>query len=142
MSVLLQISDMSVVETEMEVDETSIPSVKLGQEALVRVDAYPNRTFNGIVTEVGNSPIINTSTQATAIKFKVKIQVKDPPEDIKPGLSVQADILTGFRSQALVIPIQALVVRDIELKPGETPKPGAPPGRCGRSPCCNSAAGC
>jgi len=125
-TVLLTVSDMSVVETEMEVDETSIPSVKVSQEARIRIDAYPNRTFTGVVTEVGNSPIINTSSQATAIKFKVKIQIKDPPEDIKPGLSVQADILTGFRSQALVIPIQALVVRDIELKPGETPKPGAP----------------
>lgn len=125
-TVLLTVSDMSVVETEMEVDETSIPSVKVGQEARIRIDAYPNRTFNGIVTEVGNSPIINTGTTAVAIKFKVKIQIKDPPPDIKPGLSVQADILTGFRSQALVIPIQALVVRDIELKPGETPKPGAP----------------
>ncbi len=125
-TVLLTVSDMSVVETEMEVDETSIPSVKVGQEARIRIDAYPNRTFNGVVTEVGNSPIINTGTTALAIKFKVKIQIKDPPPDIKPGLSVQADILTGFRPQALVIPIQALVVRDIELKPGETPKPGAP----------------
>jgi HlyD family secretion protein len=125
-TVLLTISDMSVVETEMEVDETSIPSVKVDQEARIRIDAYPNRTFNGVVTEVGNSPIINTGNQAVAIKFKVKVQIKDPPEDIKPGLSVQADILTGFRSQAIVIPIQALVVRDIELKPGETPKPGAP----------------
>jgi len=126
-TVLLQISDMSVVETEMEVDETSIPSVKLGQEALVRVDAYPNRTFNGVVTEVGSSPIVKANASANeAIKFKVKIEIKDPPEGIKPGLSVQADILTGFRSQALVVPIQALVVRDIERKPGETPKPGAP----------------
>jgi HlyD family secretion protein len=125
-TVLLTISDMSVVETEMEVDETSIPSVKVDQEARIRIDAYPNRTFNGVVTEVGNSPLINTGNQAVAIKFKVKVQIKDPPEDIKPGLSVQADILTGFRSQAIVIPIQALVVRDIELKPGETPKPGAP----------------
>jgi HlyD family secretion protein len=125
-TVLLTVSDMSVVETEMEVDETSIPAVKMAQEARIRIDAYPNRTFNGVVTEVGNSPIINTGAQAVAIKFKVKIQIKDPPEDIKPGLSVQAEILTGFRSQVLVIPIQALVVKDIELKPGETFKPGAP----------------
>ena len=125
-TVLLTVSDMSVVETEMEVDETSIPSVKTSQEARIKIDAYPNRTFTGLVTEVGNSPIINTGAQAVAIKFKVKIQIKDPPEDIKPGLSVQADILTGFRSQAVAIPIQALVVRDIELKPGETFKPGAP----------------
>lgn len=125
-TVLLTISDMSIVETEMEVDETSIPSVKVGQETRVRIDAYPNRTFTGLVTEVGNSPIIRTGNQAEAIKFKVKVQIKDPPPDIKPGLSVQADILTGFRAQAIVIPIQALVVRDLELKPGETPKPGDP----------------
>ncbi len=55
---LLTISDMSIVETEMEVDETSIPSVKVGQEARVRIDAYPNQTFNGLVTEVGGSPIL------------------------------------------------------------------------------------
>jgi HlyD family secretion protein len=125
-TVLLTVSDMSVVETEMEVDETSIPAVKLGQESRIRIDAYPNRTFEGIVTEVGNSPIVKTGTQNEAIKFKVKIQIKNPPPDVKPGLSVQADVLTGFRAQALVVPLQALVVRDLERKPGETPKPGAP----------------
>src|SRR4249920_3601089 len=56
-TVLLTISDMSVVEAEMEVDEASIPSVTEGLEARVRVDAYPNRTFTGVVTEVGHSPI-------------------------------------------------------------------------------------
>lgn len=125
-TVLLTVSDMSVVESEVEVDETSIPNVALRQEAIVRVDAYPNRTFRGTVTEVGNSPIIKTGSQSEAIKFKVKIQLADPPGDIKPGLSVQAEILTGFRARALVVPIQALVVREIERKPGEAPKPGAP----------------
>lgn len=125
-TVLLTISDMSVVETEMEVDETSIPAVALGQEALLRIDAYPNRTFDGIVTEVGSSPILSTNPATEAIKFKVKIQIQDPPEGIKPGLSVQADILTGFRAQALTIPIQALVLREIERAPGEQPPRGAP----------------
>jgi len=126
-TVLLTISDMSVVEAEVEVDETSIPSVTVGQEALVRIDAYPNRTFTGVVTEVGNSPILAaTGAASQAIKFRVKIQIKDPPPDIKPGLSVQADVLTGFRAQALVVPIQALVVRDVERKPGQAPKPGDP----------------
>jgi len=125
-TVLLQVSDMSIVETEMEVDETSIPSVKLGQEALIRIDAYPNQTFHGVVTEVGSSPIVKANPTNEAIKFKVKIQIKDPPEGIKPGLSVQADVLTGFVAQAIVVPIQALVVRDIERKPGESPKPGEP----------------
>lgn len=125
-TVLLTVSDMSVVEVEMEVDETSIPSVKLGQEARIRIDAYPNQTLAGVVTEVGTSPILKTGGQTEAIKFKVKAQIKTPPEGIKPGLSAQADILTGFRPKALVVSIQALVMRDIERKPGEAPKPGAP----------------
>ncbi len=124
-TVLLTISDMSVVETEMEVDETAIPSVATGQEAIVRIDAYPNHTFEGTVTEVGNSPILAQNLQSEAIKFKVKIQIKNPPAGIKPGLSVQADILTGFRPKTLTIPIQALVLREIERKPGDPPPRGA-----------------
>jgi HlyD family secretion protein len=113
-TVLLTISDMSVVETELEVNETSIPGVRVGQEARVRIDAYPNRTFAGTVTEVGSSPILRAGgqSQTEAIEFKVKVQIQDPPAEVKPGLSVQADILTGFRAQALVVPIQALVIRD------------------------------
>jgi len=117
-TVLLTISDMSKVETEMEVDEAAIPNVKLGQSAQIRIDAYPNKTFKGIVTEVGGSPILRTSTQE-AIKFKVKIEIKDPPDTIKPGLSAQADIFTGSSDNALSIPFQALIVRDIVLKEGE-----------------------
>jgi HlyD family secretion protein len=123
-TVLLTISDMSVVEAELEVDETSIPTVKLGQEAEVRLDAYPNQTFRGVVTEVGSSPL--TADANAAIKFKVKVQLKNPPPDIKPGLSARADILTGFRGHALAVPLQSLVVRDIERKPGAPALPNAP----------------
>ena len=124
-TVLLTISDMSVVESEMEVDETSIPSVTVGQEAVIRIDAYPNQTFKGTVTEVGSSPILTVSA-TEAIKFKVKVRIEDPPAGIRPGLSVQADILTGFAGQAVTVPIQALVLREIERKPGEQPERGAP----------------
>ncbi len=127
-TVLLTISDMSVVEAEMEVDETSIPTVEVGQAARVRIDAYPNRSFDGVVTEVGSSPmdIEERQQQTDAIKFKVEVEIKDPPETIKPGLSVQADILTGFAGQALVVPLQALVVRDIPREPGQALAPGVP----------------
>jgi HlyD family secretion protein len=103
----------------MEIDETSIPAVKLGQEARVHIDAYPNQTFDGTVTEVGSSPITPVAGLQTteAIKFLVKVQLKNPPAGIKPGLSVQADILTGFRPKVLTVPLQALVVRDAERKP-------------------------
>ena len=123
-TVLFQISDMSVVEAELEVDETSIPNVVLGQEARVRLDAYPNKTFRGTVTEVGSSPILAGANQA--IKFEVKVRLDDPPPGIKPGLSARADILTGFRGDALVVPLQALVVREIERKPGVKIDPNAP----------------
>jgi HlyD family secretion protein len=124
-TVLLTVSDMSKVEAEMEVDEASIPTVKLGQRAEVRIDAYPNQTLDGEVTEVGGSPILKTGANE-AIKFKVKVWIKNPPLTIKPGLSAQADIYTGSRDQALAVPIQSLVTREIKLKSGEVPKPGAP----------------
>jgi len=125
-TVLLTISDMSVVEAEMEIDETSIPSVALGQTARVHVDAYQNQTFDGTVTEVGSSPIIVAPGPTTeAIKFKVKVQLTNPPAGIKPGLSVQADILTGFRSKVLTVPLQAMVVRDAEPKKGEAKAAGS-----------------
>ncbi len=124
-TVLVTVSDMSKVEAEMEVDEASIPTVRLGQKAQVRIDAYPNQTYDGEVTEVGGSPILKASTNE-AIKFKVKVWIKNPPLTIKPGLSAQADIYTGSRDQVIAIPIQSLVTREIKAKPGETLKPGAP----------------
>ena len=123
-TVLLTISDMSVVETELEVDEASIPQVKLGQEVKLRIDAYPNRTFNGVVTEVGSSPILLSSSVDQAVKFKVKAQIKDPPEGIKPGLTAQADILTGFAPQVLAVPIQSIVLREKERPAGTQPQVG------------------
>jgi HlyD family secretion protein len=120
---LLTIADMSVVEAVMEVDETDVPNVKVGQRATVTIDAYPNKTYSGIVTEVGSSPIQRTLGGGTeAVNFEVKVQVENPPPDVRPGFSASADIITGTRPKAIGIPIQALVVRE---KPGvsKTAKP-------------------
>jgi len=123
---LLTISDMSEVEAVMMVDETSVPDVKVGQKANLNIDAYPNRTFEGIVTEVGSSPIskndpdlLSLTQGSEAINFKVKLRVADPPDTIRPGFSVTADILTGRKEGATAIPIQALVVRDVPKKDGK-----------------------
>ncbi|HET6331471.1 MAG TPA: efflux RND transporter periplasmic adaptor subunit [Holophagaceae bacterium] len=124
-TVLVTVSDMSKVEAEMQVDEASIPNVKVGQQAVVHIDAYPGQPFDAQVTEVGGSPIVQTATNE-AIKFKVKVWIKNPPLTIKPGLSAQADIYTGEKDDALAVPIQALVMRDIPLKPGQTLAPGQP----------------
>ena len=122
---LLTIADMSVVEAVMEVDETDIPNVKVGQMATVTIDAYPNKSYTGIVTEVGSSPITGAgvSTGTEAINFEVKIQLDNPPPGVRPGFSASADIVTGTRAKAISIPIQALVVRE---KPGTT-GPGKTP---------------
>jgi HlyD family secretion protein len=134
-TVLLTISDMSVVEAEMEVDETDIPNVKLGQKAKLTLDAWPDKKYEGVVTEIGGSPITKSAlgTDATAVNFKVKVQLKDPPAAIRPGFSVSGEIETDKRSGALAIPIPALVVADESSlkraekgkKPTPTPTPSA-----------------
>ncbi len=129
---LLTISDMSEVEAVMMVDETSVPEVKVGQKANLNIDAYPNRTFEGIVTEVGSSPIakndpdlLSLTQGSEAINFKAKIRVVNPPDTIRPGFSVTADILTGRKEGATAIPIQALVVRDVPKKNGKAAAPSS-----------------
>lgn len=125
---LLTIADMGVVEAVMEVDETDIPDVKVGQKATVTIDAYPNKTYNGVVTEVGSSPIerLGGASSTEAINFEVKIQVENPPPGVRPGFSASADIVTGTRTKALAIPIQALVVRE-KPAPKDAPKNAAKP---------------
>ncbi len=132
---LLTISDMSEVEAVMMVDETSVPTVKIGQKATLNVDAYPSRKFTGTITEVGSSPIpkndpdlLSLTQNSEAINFKVKIRLDDPPETIRPGFSVTAEIVTGRAEGTTAIPIQALVVRDVPKK-GADKKGGASTGR-------------
>lgn len=126
---LMTVSDMAEVEAVMMVDETSVPQVKIGQKASLSIDAYPNRKFSGTVSEVGSSPIPKTDpdlltlvANSEAINFKVKIRMDDPPDTIRPGFSVTADIVTGTVEGATAIPIQALVVRDV---PNKDKKPNA-----------------
>jgi HlyD family secretion protein len=113
-TVLMTISDMSVVEATMDVDETDIPTVRTGQNAKVTIDAYPNKTFDAVVTEVGSSPRSTTAGSSEAVNFEVKLQLQNPPADIRPGFTASADIITGTRSKAVAVPLQALVVRDVK----------------------------
>jgi HlyD family secretion protein len=115
-TVLLTIADMSVIEAEVEVDETDIPTVTLGQQAKVTIDAVPDRTFRGRVTEIGNSPIQQTGTQATtqqATNFKVVITLEEEVPDVRPGFTCTADITTATRTNVVSVPIQALAVREM-----------------------------
>lgn len=114
-TVLLTIADMSVIEAEVEVDETDIPTVSLGQEARVSIDAVPDKTFRGRVTEIGNSPIQAAAGQGQqrATNFKVVITLEEAVPDVRPGFTCTAEIVTARRTEALAVPIQALTVRDM-----------------------------
>jgi len=116
-TVLLTIADMSVLDAEVEVDETEIPEVNLGQTAKITIDAVPDRTFKGHVTEIGNSPVQSSTTQSTgqrqATTFKVKITLDEPVPDVRPGFTCTAEITTATKSNIVAVPIQALTVREM-----------------------------
>ncbi|HWB82766.1 MAG TPA: efflux RND transporter periplasmic adaptor subunit [Bryobacteraceae bacterium] len=128
-STIMTIADMSLITAEVKVDETDIVNVQLGQQADITIDAIPNRTFKGHVTEIGNTAILRSTGVAAsqsaissqeAKDFKVVVALDNPPDEIRPGLSCTAKITTATRQNALTIPIQALTVRqkgDLEPKP-------------------------
>jgi HlyD family secretion protein len=117
-TVLLTVADMSAIQAEIEVDETDIPNVTIGQAAVVTIDAVADRMFKGRVTEIGNSPIqtaaqtINTG-QRQATNFKVVVTIDEPVPDIRPGFTCTAEITTARRSNVVAVPIQSLTVREM-----------------------------
>jgi HlyD family secretion protein len=114
-TVLLTIADMSVIEAEVEVDETDIPSVSIGQKAKVTIDAMPDKTFTAKVTEIGNSPIQATGAQQTtqATNFKVVLTIEGEIPEVRPGFTCTAEITTATRENAMSVPIQATAVREL-----------------------------
>jgi HlyD family secretion protein len=115
-TVLLTLADMSVIQAEVEVDETNIPNVSLGQKAKITIDALPDHTFRGHVSEIGNSPIQpvagqTTTTQAT--NFKVTVMLDEQIPDVRPGFTCTADITTATRTGVVAVPIPAVAVREL-----------------------------
>jgi HlyD family secretion protein len=109
----MTIADLSEMEVEVEVDETDVVGVKLGQSAEVKVDALPNQVLKGTVTEIGSSAIAKlTTSQQESRDFQVTITLSDPPNTLKPGLSASADIITAEKKGVLAVPISALVIRE------------------------------
>jgi len=118
-SLLLTVADLSVMEAVIEVDETDIPSIVIGDSAYVEIDAFPNQRFMGIVMEIGNSSIVplnpaTSGSSAQAIDFEVRITLRDPPEGIRPDWSATADVITDTRDEAPSIPITALTLMDAD----------------------------
>jgi len=112
-TVIMAVSDMSEIEAEVEVDETDIAGVKIGQEAEIKIDAYPDTTFKGKVTEIGHTARISgLGSQDQVTNFLVKVMLLDEVPTIRPGMSASVDITTNFRSDVLNVPIQAVVMRE------------------------------
>ena len=117
-TVLLTIADFGILEAELEVDETDIPDVRLGQETVIEIDALPNRSYRGKVTEIGNSPIQATGQNASqATNFKVVVTLDDDVPDVRPGFTCTADITTAVRAATVAVPIQATTVREMTVDP-------------------------
>jgi HlyD family secretion protein len=112
-TVLLTIADLSEIEAEVRVDETEVVMVKPGQKAVVRLDARPDTTFSGVVTEVGNSAIrAQAGLGQESVDFKVVIAIEDEIPSVRPGLSASVDITVAEEKSVLAVPIQSLTVRD------------------------------
>ncbi|MEQ1692376.1 MAG: efflux RND transporter periplasmic adaptor subunit, partial [Gemmatimonas sp.] len=116
---LLTISDMSVLETTVKVDETDVARISVGDSALIQIDAFPDTTFVGKVVEISNSAVTRAAAASgdQAIDYEVRVRLLNPPQDTRPDFSATAKIVTASRIKALSIPIIALTVRENEKLP-------------------------
>ena len=114
---LLTIADMSILETKVKVDETDVARISVGDSAVIQIDAFPDTTFTGRVTEISNSAVKAAATQQNAdqaVDYEVTIQLVDTPPETRPDFSATAKIITDTRKSVLSIPIIALTVRENE----------------------------
>ena len=113
-SLLLTISDLSVMEAVIEVDETDVPEIAIGDSTVVTIDAFRDQEFVGRVTKIGNSSIRPRSqlqsSSEQAIDFEVRITLENPGVDLRTDLSATADVITAVRPDVLAIPIIALTL--------------------------------
>lgn len=114
-TVLLTIADLSEIEAHVRVDETEVVYVEAGQNADVRLDAYPDTTFAGRVTEVGNSAITSQlALGQESVDFKVVVAISDVIPNVRPGLTASVDITVAEEHGVLAVPIQSLTVRSAD----------------------------
>jgi HlyD family secretion protein len=127
---LLTVSDLSVIQAKVKVDETDVVRVHVGDSVEVSIDAFPDTAFVGRVTKVSDSSVRDATSAATgqsdrAVDYEVEVTLDKPPADIRPDLSATARVVTDTRKQVLSIPIIALTVREnnpvsTELRPVDT----------------------
>ena len=114
-TVLMTIADLSEIEAEIDVDETDVVGIRIGQPATVSIDAFPDKKFRAEVVKVGNSAVTGSSLNPTeqTTNFRVTLALREPVPGIKPALSCSASITTATRDSVLAVPIQALTIRTL-----------------------------
>ena len=114
-TVILTVADLSRMKVEADVDETDVAAIFLGQTAKVKVDAMPDTSLTGHVTQIANSPEITAAeTQEQQTNFQVDVEIDNPPSTLRPGMTADVEIQTAARDSVLTVPIQSVVVRTPE----------------------------
>ena len=109
---IMTVSDLSRMLVRAEVDETDVVDMKLGQKAKISVDAFPDTTFSGTVTEIGNTAKRSAiSTVEGQTNFEVKVAFDDNVPEVRPGMTADVDIETATHERTLAVPIQAVIIR-------------------------------
>ena len=110
--VLMIVADLSKMEVEVDVNENDVVSVAIGDTAEIEIDAFQDTAFVGVVSEIAHiAETQSLGTQEQVTNFKVKVGMVDAPQNIRPGMSATADIITDVKENVLAIPIQCLTVR-------------------------------
>lgn len=126
-TVLLTVADLAEMEAVVEVDETDVPQIELGDSAVIEIDAFPDQTFTGRVTEIGHSSIqggaagLSGLASDQSVDFEVVIRLDNPPPSLRTDLSATADVVAATRDSVLSVPIIALTLRTPKAEETETP---------------------
>ena len=122
---VMRIADLDHMEARVNVNENDVVGVKIGDQARISVDAYPDREIRGVVREIASTALTrNAGTQEEVTNFEVKISIPDRSVRLRPGMSATADIETATVKNVVAVPIQAVTVRSIDsdLSPEEQEK--------------------
>ncbi|MBS1515768.1 MAG: efflux RND transporter periplasmic adaptor subunit [Bacteroidetes bacterium] len=110
---IMTISDLSSMECQIDVSETDVALINIGDTARIQVDAFPNRVFTGYVYEIANTAKSKgTGTQEEVVNFVVKVRILDKDAELRPGMSCTCDIEVDKRNNVITVPIQSITVRD------------------------------
>ncbi len=115
---IMTVSDLNTMISTVQVDENDVVLVAIGDTARIKVDAFGDRIFKGLVYQIGNSAQDKgTGTQEQVVNFDVKIRMIDPDPGLRPGMSCNATIETKTINNVLSVPIQSVTARTEEMKP-------------------------